>query len=191
MQKRDNSSKDASNGGGQREEQEGSGLKPDETGRVATHLFLASGAEALRILQALATRSAGVAHSLKDEDISLEILYTRAVQISRHRAQSLDELLLKTQVLFALFDAGLRDTYPALAKSIVDDAHLLRGSGTEYFQNSHAAAATQPAVQDTVGLEDATLLLEQMLEAGRKTEVPASQLTLFAPPVAPTPPLPP
>jgi methylene-tetrahydromethanopterin dehydrogenase len=183
MQKRDNSSKDGSNGGDQRQEQEGSGLKPDETGRVATHLFLASGAEVLRILQALATRSAGLAYSLKDEDISLETLYARAVQVSRHSAQSLDELLLKTQVLFALLDAGLRDTYPALAKSIVDDAHLLRGRGTEDFQETHAAAAAQAADQDIVRLEDVSVSLEQMVEAGTKAKAPSSQLTLFAPPI--------
>ncbi len=192
MRKRDTSSKDQLNGGDKSEQQQSPELGPDETGPVATHLFLASGAEILRVLQTLAARSADATYPQNEDRVLRTTLHTRTAQISRYSARSAEELLLKTQVLFALIDAGLRDTYPALAKSILEDARLLCGKAAAGLLDLRSEVAAQPAaapprngeIVPRVRREDAILLLADMVESARKALVPPSRLTLLASPAA-------
>jgi methylene-tetrahydromethanopterin dehydrogenase len=190
MRKRDNSNKDGLSSGDNNEQQTWSEVRPDDSGTVATHLFLAAGAEILQILQTLATADA--AYPQKDTRSLRHALYARTAQISRYSARSDQELLLKTQTLFALIDAGMRDTYPGLAKSIIDDALSLCGKAGESLRDLRSSAATQPAaaaernreIGPSIRREDAILLLAEMVESARKALVPPSQLTLFASPAA-------
>ena len=187
MREADNSSKAGLHSGGESEEQEQSGLKATDADRVASHLFLASGAEILRILQPLRP-SAEAAHSPKEARALLDTVYAQTAKVSGYSAQSPEELFLKTLVFFGLIDAGMHDACSVLGKSILEDAHRLRDAGAEIVPQepespSSATADGYGNIVPRMNLGELASLVEQMVETVRQAVVPPSQLTVFAPPI--------
>jgi methylene-tetrahydromethanopterin dehydrogenase len=128
----------------------------------------------------------------------LDTLYEQSAEVGKYKAQSLEEHLLKAQILVALIEAGMRDVYPDLAKSVLDDARYFCGDGRRVpavadLRPRQAPASPEARAPGTdagnivpdihVTLKEVTSLVDEMMETARKAMVPPSQLTLFADPV--------